>query len=166
MTHEVKLPDKLSELVKLAVKEARSLDRDNYFPRSDHWYIDHGDGNPCEVCFAGAVIAGMVKGGKKTIGWRSLNEFGADAERKLIALENVRLGNFEDALNGFIGEGDGREFPGMQCAMEIDILRREEQMKRTDRPGYLPGVFHGWGEFDSFLDEMDIAGAKLESHGY
>ena len=56
---ETQLPDRLSDLVELAVADAQRLDRDIYDPEYDSWREMERLG--CEVCFAGTVMAGTLE---------------------------------------------------------------------------------------------------------
>ena len=53
-------PEKLSDLIDLAIADARKLDQDRYAPTWCKWHQpDPGDGK-CMICLAGAVIAGTL----------------------------------------------------------------------------------------------------------
>ena len=56
---ETQLPELLSDLIELAVADVRRLDRDIYDPEYDSWHETERLG--CEVCFAGAVMAGTLE---------------------------------------------------------------------------------------------------------
>ena len=53
-------PEKLSDLIDLAIADARRLDQSRYAPTWHKWHQpDPGDGK-CMVCLAGTVIAGTL----------------------------------------------------------------------------------------------------------
>ena len=56
---ETQLPDRLSDLIELAVADAQRLDRNTYDPEYDSWHEMERLG--CDVCFAGAVMAGTLE---------------------------------------------------------------------------------------------------------
>ena len=59
-------PEKLSDLIDLAVADARKLDQNRYSPTWYKWHqIDPGDGK-CMICLAGAVIAGTLGYARQT----------------------------------------------------------------------------------------------------
>ena len=55
-------PCDLIALIRLAVADARKLNRDLYVPESSDWHGGGTEYSSCPVCFAGAVIAGTLKG--------------------------------------------------------------------------------------------------------
>ena len=58
-------PKKLSDLIGLAVADARTLDRETYIPECWSWHTPVRN-NKCRVCLAGAVIAGTLRVNPKT----------------------------------------------------------------------------------------------------
>ena len=53
----VRPPSNIVDLVRLAVNDAKMLDRDKYRPSYTTWHRGEYDVYPeCEVCFAGAAV--------------------------------------------------------------------------------------------------------------
>ena len=92
-------PKRLSDLVELAIKDARGLDPDIYEPAESYWHRPSSDGL-CRICLAGAVLAG-------TLGYSpdldiDPQKIGDDRwERALIALEELRTGFWRTAWGVF-----------------------------------------------------------------
>lgn len=64
MKTDVKLPDKLSDLLELAVNDAMSLENsNNYVLNMLDWHSPYVEttGTKCNVCMAGAVMACTLK---------------------------------------------------------------------------------------------------------
>ena len=53
-------PEKLSDLLELAIADARKLDHDHYVPDWSVWHRPRPLDNKCQICLAGAVIAGTL----------------------------------------------------------------------------------------------------------
>ncbi len=53
-------PERLSDLIDLAIADARKLDRDRYTPTAITWHRPDPLENKCMVCLAGSVIAGTL----------------------------------------------------------------------------------------------------------
>lgn len=93
------LPDQPSALIRAAVRDLKSVRRSsNYVVDMDYWHMpaweaesyDH-DEHACHVCLAGAVMARSL--GVDVGDIAAPEDFGARAERKLLALNSFRLGN-------------------------------------------------------------------------
>lgn len=91
------LPDKLSELLRVAVADAQKCEADpRYRLRMDRWHAGMRDSPTCDVCMAGAVMA-------KTLGADPLcsvspNSRPEDAS-KLRAIDQMRYGDFPAAAS-------------------------------------------------------------------
>jgi len=89
------LPDRFSELIRVAVHDGRGLDRDRYRPLSEHWHEPRTTGDRleyCRVCTAGAVIAGTLERNPGDSWYPGM--FDSDTEAKLVALDKLRRGEF------------------------------------------------------------------------
>ena len=53
-------PDKLSDLIELAISDACKLDHNAYMPNFNTWHLPGPNKEKCMVCLAGAVIAGTL----------------------------------------------------------------------------------------------------------
>ena len=159
------LPDTLSELIRLAVKDARGLDRRTYIPNYTtyyDWFGGSGDPYPaeCSLCFAGAVIAGTLNaphGDDESVVMTPL-QYDSDTAKKLRALDCFRS---EDYYNAF-------RLLGLDHNKDVDYKlyrMRAEQSQRRDMTMSV-NLFYGWDEFDAFLSDMDKAADILEAHGF
>jgi hypothetical protein len=90
-----RLPDKLSELIRVALADLRKVEADpRYIVNMANWHVAR-EGR-CEVCLAGAVMAGTL--GVDPQRTASPFEFCDDElENKLDALDWVRMGNVGNA---------------------------------------------------------------------
>ena len=84
----------LVALARVAVEDARGLDRASYVPLSSLWVDLRSE--VCRVCFAGAVIVGSLDLPPGTEAPRP-NQFPWHTEQALMALELLRRGHVEDA---------------------------------------------------------------------
>ena len=137
-------PTSLSVAIRLAVGDARSLDRLLYVPEHHQWH-NPGYGNGlCRVCDAGAVIAGTLGVDPSE---RVSYEAGGDRWRNtLLSLDAVRVGDFRTAVNLFDGPGD---------------LIAED----PHRPSVKCGLFLGWAQFDEHLESLEEVASWLEERG-
>jgi hypothetical protein len=89
-----KLPDKLWQLLELAIKSAKELKKSGYTLNMRTWYFKSE--MKCTVCMAGAV---MVKAlGVKESGLKTPSLFDLDTDNKLMAIDCLRKGLVNDAL--------------------------------------------------------------------
>ena len=131
-----KLPtDSLAKLIKLAIKDARGLSHDIYTPHSDYWH-NAQEGFKCEICLAGAVIAGSLKvpASDKCHG---LGRFDRKTGNALDALDSARLGEWGLAY-GALGQA-----------------RREVDAQGYGLPIPDPRHFDGWDAFNLHLDSLE-----------
>jgi hypothetical protein len=91
-----KLPDKLWQLLELAIQSAKDLNPANYQLDMSTWY--HASANPafrCHVCLAGAVM--VCKLGVVTNGSVRPEEFDDETRDKLRAIDCLRGGRLQGA---------------------------------------------------------------------
>lgn len=91
-----KLPNKLSELIRVALADLESVEGDpRYLVDMQRWHHPDFKKNTCQVCLAGSVMA-------KTLG-ATIDQFKTYGDyfqgHKLIALDFVRSGHLHDALH-------------------------------------------------------------------
>jgi len=105
---EGNLPDKLSELIVLAVNDMEALDRQEYLPVSRVWHekMQWWDENDearevCVVCLAGAVMSRQMGFGHDDSGELYIRDSNSNDRKKLVALELVRVLNFIPAVAMF-----------------------------------------------------------------
>lgn len=159
-----RLPDRLSELVRLAVADARRLDRRAYVPKSCEWHRPQPDGR-CGVCLAGAVIAGTLADPD----WTARNpgiglepgDFREDVDRGLSAIAQLGTGDVIHADHSLrqpdlVEESNWPPVPVERAHRSdaAEALRREENHE-----------FDGWAEFDRHLDRMKALADELEREG-
>lgn len=100
-----KLPNKLSECILVALRDLEKCEKNpKYKINMRIWHspekrTEDGDYIPCNVCFAGAVMANTLKVKRSS----SLNpsRFSKDVQYKLDALDEARVGHIENALKPF-----------------------------------------------------------------
>ena len=157
---DVKLPDKLSELIRVTVKDCRSLDPDIYFPDSDSWHEPnddfYGEGPPLpvRVCLAGAVIAKSL--GQSSTTMVTPDSFtSSELNYKLEALEEVRVGKLIQALDC------------MAAATGMPVIppgsRLETKIYYLPDPPY-PG-FKGFFEMAGHLVHLERTADQLDDLG-
>jgi len=96
-----KLPEKLSDLIELALADLEKVEKNWRYkvnmskwhrPIWNKWYLP----NMCEVCFAGAVMAGTLGVDiNENIDVRGFNDY---IHYRLRALDSLRVGDVEGAL--------------------------------------------------------------------
>ena len=147
-------PAKLSALCRLAVADARGLDRTLYEPKWKDWHVPvwdedalpgHGRVEKCQVCLAGSVIAGTLQCpiekeyfGDGELGWTD------DWDAAIEALDNVRYGNVSVAVHIHMGTDEA-------YAYRFPKVRH--------------GGFEDWSEFDCHLIYVEEVAQVLEEHG-
>ena len=168
------LPDKLSELLEVAINDLLSLDRDKYIPIWDQWHtpgqtwrqalaemdenieIDSKDNIPCAVCLAGAVIANSV--GASPTSFIDVTEdvtFGDnhlidehDLIQKLMALDFLRSGSIARACT----------------TMGIELTL--EQEAHFDSMYYNTGcAFTDWPTAENHMEKMSKLVTELKEIG-
>lgn len=152
---DIALPDLPSDLIQLAIDDANSLDRNRYVANSAWWHSTNIHSQTCNICFAGAVIAGTLKGRPThsihpahfhcTVEGRDANE----TSDKLSALDDFRKGNFSRGVG---------ELPIQTTPSQRDSLNH-----RMSIPTHYN--FSNWAEYDIFLTEMALAVTQLKQIG-
>ena len=149
MAKKSELPDKLSELIMVAVADAKKLDRSKYYPYFKTYHDKTGiapDGL-CEICDAGAVIAGTLNGDTGlTLAPSSF--MSDDVARKLYALDAARDGDYDGAL----------------FTLEKHTKDTSEAVRHVPVSPY--SQYEGWEEFDKHLDIMKGVAKQLKELGY
>jgi hypothetical protein len=101
------LPDKPSELIRLAVKDLKSIEKSKKYVVYMHRYHQTVDNDmmdyfslpegKCAVCFAGSIMARTLKcDPKETV---RPDDFDVKTERKLYALDSFRTGSIYEAFD-------------------------------------------------------------------
>ena len=153
-------PGKLSDLIDLAVADARRLDRTTYTPNSSVWHEPADDGC-CMICLAGSVIAGTLKcprDKRVEVG----NEDSNDPDRvrindkewqlALCALDDARYGCWERAC---------KVLSTMNGPIPTDeIVRKLDRIPAPEHTG-----FHGWDDFDAHLESLTTCANDMRKLG-
>lgn len=102
MKKKTKLPDKLSDLIRIAVADAKKIEKDSKYifnmstwhqPQSNYDDVSHTfvTTGKCEVCFAGSIIACTLKAKpNQTV---DTSDFDEDTDRKLELIDQIRTGS-------------------------------------------------------------------------
>lgn len=151
------LPDTLSALLRLAVSDARSLDRDLYVPNAMDWHKPSGRGT-CSICAAGAILAGTLGIGRHQLydPARAMPiKASAVIANKLDAVEYVRHGRIPKAL-------------AVMGVPEDEI--NSKLLRLITRHGIFGFSlrhphFSGWALFDEYLEDIEAFCDALESVG-
>ena len=150
-----RLPATMAGLLAVAIRDARSLDRQTYFPFSREWHNAYRRTSSCRVCLAGSVIAGSLQITPDVC--VDSASFDKRTEALLDALDQMRYGIWSKAHRLIYGEVASDEIR--------EYLYALPQPSRAN--------FDGWGDFEvhlasleSFLPQLhgvDRATAKLIS---
>ena len=137
--HTPTLPNTLSDTLALAINDARQLDRSLYLPHCRFWHGYTTDfRNQCVVCLAGSIISQSFKTAHNIV--TSPSDYPIEINRKLLAINLCRIGDFLDAFRMF----------------HNDVPAQDEQWDRLHRlavPRHYD--FIGWEQFDAHLDSIE-----------
>ena len=168
-THEPapELPDQLSDLLELAVRDMRSLDRQRYFPNAYEWHVPmqfYGDGVPptddgrrCACCLAGSVMAQTLKTPiteNQCPYMYEMPEMDGVTE-KLTAIDSARMGDYRfawDQLQDAVGRRE-------------ELTKEQKDLLREINGPTSHQYFQSWEEADRFLERMDDHIQQLRSVG-
>ena len=159
-------PAKLSDLIELAISDARKLDRDAYIPKGSTWHRPDPNNERCAVCLAGIVIAGTLGCSKNT--WvTEISESddsagdGADPQSTtvtitdprwsgaLMALDAAREGDWLIAFDSLYGR-----FP------EHGIRDKVEGIAKPDM-----AAFTNWEQLETHLASLSACAEQLRELG-
>lgn len=151
-------PERLSDLIELAIADARRLDHARYTPMWTSWHRPRPLDGKCMVCLAGAVIAGTLGCETETNIDIATSDF-AEPEsttitdkrwrRALWALDSAREGNWHAA------------FENLRGSYPADELR--DALNALPKPSH--GEFNGWKHFDTHLASLADCASKLREIG-
>ncbi|MDE2905463.1 MAG: hypothetical protein OXQ28_05195 [Acidobacteriota bacterium] len=151
-------PDKLSDLIELAIADARKLDRYDYAPTWMTWHRRNPADGKCMVCLAGAVIAGTLGCARETIidiaaedsaDPRSTTITDEPWRRALRALDSAREGHWNEAFENLRGS-----YPADELRNALDALPRPRHRE-----------FNAWNQFDAHLASLADCASKLREIG-
>ena len=151
-------PQKLSDLIELAIADARKLDRYDYTPTWMTWHRLNPANGKCMVCLAGAVIAGTLECARKTIidiaakdsvDPRSTTITDERWGRALQALDATREGNWNAAFSNLHGR-----YPAKDLRDALDAL-----------PKPCHRLFNSWNRFYAHLASLSDRAKELRELG-
>ena len=125
------LPKQPSLLLRVAIMDARTLNRTMYSPQWARYHEPNRGGGPCWVCFAGAAMAGSL--GVAHDKHVRPEDLGANKDQ-LRALDSMRDGEWREAF--------------AQLGIPPDLV--PHGLSRGSSRGS-HRLFHSWGEFDRHL---------------
>lgn len=103
-----RLPNKLSDLIDLAVDDLSAVEKmKRYAVNMSDWHVPTNEtiSDKCEVCFAGSVMARTCGLSPDVDGYNYMNSRGLRFENKMLALDSVRRGYVETAIDQCFGGG-------------------------------------------------------------
>ena len=142
-----KVPGKLSELIRLAIADARSLDREKYAPNADVWHRPLPDGR-CQVCVSGAAMA-VSLGTKPDQLVRNVDNLPPGWDRAALALNYAREGLWVTAVN----------------TLQNRLVSGETRTALMAMTQTQHGWFRSWNRFTKHLEELSEAADTLELYG-
>ena len=93
--------DTLHGLLRVALDDARKVDRYRYRPKGLNWHSQRKPGKRCKVCLAGFVMAGHLQASRKA----SLdpNHYQQQTGSRLLAIDALRCGDIRHAFHHLHG---------------------------------------------------------------
>ena len=143
------LPNTLSELIMVAVNDARKLDRKKYWPYYASYHYAHPKHGGCSVCDAGAVMAGTLRLDHATTA--EPTDFPDSVQRKLLALDLARQGDYSSAI---------------ELIMDRDCENSHEALNEEDFEDSPYKDYEDWDEFECHLQHMEDIARQLKDLGY
>ena len=144
-------PEKLSDLIDIAIADAHRLDHAAYTPAWSTWHEPRPVDGKCAVCLAGAVIAGTLGCPAGTaIRMSELSSITDERWRRaLLALDSAREGHWAQALSTL-------RKTTVDYSVRIDLHRIPPPDKF---------MFNGWDHFDSHLTSLATRAKQLRKLG-
>ena len=141
-------PERLSDLIELAIEDARKLDRNLYQPNYLRWHLGADREQDaivpvrpvCMICLAGAVMANTL--GAERYADCTPDTFDSKWDRALGDLDEVRMGYF-NLLEYY------------DVPRELSVLLPEPAA----------ASFVGWPSFETHLQSLEPIVAILREHG-
>ena len=159
------LPYHLSDLIKIAIEDGRSLDRCAYVPYAGVWHQMNDVENEltdtneppvsevpkCAFCLAGAVLAGTLQIDPLVeIDPYEDNDVPYNWTQAILTLNEIRIGNYTSAIGRF-----------MNLPVEHEAW---DDIYNLPRPDYT--MFDNWETFDAHLKSLEVVVEALQKHGY
>ena len=135
----IELPNKMSSLLRLAVKDAQACEADpRYVLMMGSWHEPARNSAKCAVCMAGAVMAQTI--GVTPLKVVSPYSFTPPTRRRLEAIDDMRCGGFDDAylaiVSGCLDEGGRCDAVGEQerAIQDCEALVERDMGKAARAP--------------------------------
>ena len=150
-------PEKLSDLIELAIRDARALNRETYVPNHCVWHSP-APNNQCKVCLAGAVIAQTLERRPEA------KVTAASAESALNdGSEPVESTAWRNALHAIDDAREG-DWWGALDALNINVDQTTaEKLEKVSAPEECH--FNSWTEFARHLDSISECAQELREIG-
>jgi hypothetical protein len=131
MKRKIKLPDKPSALIRLAIKDLEAVEKNPAYRIDMGAWHEPYDGK-CSVCLAGAVIAQTCKIKNDRYIYPNRDVFGKSTTNKLMALDDFREGSVYGGLTGCgVAEERALKFKDWNVVSYIDHPKEfKSQMRR------------------------------------
>ena len=150
-----KLPEKLSELIRVALADAKLIQKDpRYKINMSTWHspansrIREDTGTRCYVCLAGCVMAKSL--GFSPQEFHEPSQLDQELERKLRALDLIRSGDVIGAAIFVYGRVHVKALAGYDDLIALTI-QMEDQWKQKHR-------HIGWDNIAKIADELETHG--------
>ena len=158
MPEPVAVPEKLSDLIRMAIADGWKLHQErsnDYYPNYGifHSYVaydryESGQEGPfdiCHICLAGAVMAGTLQVPLESV---SIRHMSPPWHRALLVLDYVREGRYREAINTFYNVDRQYELTPWTKAMPVNP------------------TFQGWYEFLEHLNSLETVAGFFEFNGF
>ena len=152
-------PKKLSDLIGLAVRDARTLDRGTYIPDCWAWHTP-GRNNKCRVCLAGAVMAGTLRVKAKTEVVRGTNEYTLTTDDGESPVEDKAWSTALYAIDSARGGDWAKALGALEIQVNETTRRKLEKIRRPRGP-----YFHTWTELVEHIDSLAERAEELRGLG-
>ena len=150
MTEPIAVPEKLSDLIRMAIADGRKLYQERageYLPDA-HMFHELGKDSQqgkkmCHVCLAGAVMAGTLHADTRD----SLipSDFDKPWAKALHALDCVRQGMYGNALKALYGPGEYQLAVTQSRPVQYEFLGWDAFLDHLDNLGFVVGFFQDHG---------------------
>ena len=154
---DVPVPEKLSQLIRIAIEDGRGLNREEYEPDSSLYHMPligkAGDNQICYVCLGGAVMVETLNVDPSDSIWPS--NLPARWHDAILALDRVRVGDYMEAVRIYT-------YPTIEDSIRLE----SEALKFEDVPGPADAHFFGFESFSAHLDSLEDIADQIEAIGY
>ena len=153
------VPEKFSDLIRLAIADARSLDRTCYVPSSSISFPsgDEADDRDCLVNLAGSVLVGTLG----SLDRSDVRRHPSDSDYPewssvLITLGSIQMGEFCEAWGLHTDD----------LGLSTDAVTEVINAIGSPFIGTIVSDFESWEEFDSHLAGLEVVANIFEELGY